>query len=161
MELKDLISLEQKGESFTVPPELMQEYIGYLYTKHPFIHDFLHMKIEDVAQGDITLSMELCPIYLNSRGTLYGGVLAAIADSVSLGLIAGIGKYAVTTHLSMNYVRASGVSGKIFIHGSLRHHGRKMIAIRGEILNEEGKLLSDLEMGMEVTAEREEIPKYW
>ncbi len=36
-----------------------------------------------------------------------------------------------------------------------------MIAIRGEILNEEGKLLSDLEMGMEVTAEREEIPKYW
>lgn len=105
MDIREIARKAESGESFQVRPEEMPEYIRYLYTTHRCVHDFLGIAVDEARRGEIWLSMPVRADYTNSGGFLYGGILAAMADAMSLGLIAGVGKSAVTTNLSINFVR--------------------------------------------------------
>lgn len=138
MTIEEIIQCAEKGETFHVPPELMPDYIRWLYTTHRCVHDFLRVRVESVSRGDIVLSMPVTADYTNSGGFLYGGILAALADAMSLGLIVSVGKSAVTTNLSMNFVRAHPIEGQLRLHGQLRHNGGRMLTLRGEIFGHRG-----------------------
>lgn len=161
MTIADLVRRAERGESFRVPPALMPDYIRWLYTTHRCLHNLFGVRVESVRRGDIVLSLPLTADYTNSGGFLYGGVLAAMADAISLGLIAGVGKSAVTTQLFMNFVKSHPASGRVTLHGALRHNGGRLLTLRGEILGEAGELLGDMDIAMTVVGWLPEVPEDW
>ncbi len=159
--IEEIIKKAEKGEDFHVPPALMPDYIRYLYTTHRCLHEFFHLRIEEVRQGEIKAALDLGPDYLNSGGFLYGGILAAMSDAISLGLIAGVGKSAVTTNIAMNFVKSHPAEGTIYLYGRIRHNGRRMLVLCGEIRGERGELLADMTISMYVLAPMREVPAVW
>ncbi len=157
----DILEKEKRGEPFSVPAVWMPDYIRHCYTKHPAVSDFLHIEVERVERGEIVLGMDVTPAYTNSGGFLYGGILAAMADAMSLGLIVSVGKMAVTTNLSMNFVKTHPIAGRIRLHGMLRHNGGRLLSLHGEILGNGGELLSDIEISMLVTGRLPQVPETW
>ena len=149
------------GKMQKVAAEKMPDYIRYAYTKHPALFDLFHIEVESVQKGRIMLGMDVVSAYTNSGGFLYGGILAAMADAMSLGLIVGVGKSAVTTNLSMNFIKPHPISGRIHLHGVIRHNGKRMLTLHGEILGNSGELLSDIEISMLVTGCLPEVPENW
>ena len=159
--LEALFKKAECGETFRIPADLMPDYIRYAYTKHPAVSRFFHIEVEEVSRGRITVGMDVVPAYTNSGGFLYGGILAAMADAMSLGLIVSVGKSAVTTNLSMNFVKTHPIGGRIQLHGTIRHNGRRMLSLHGEIRGNKGELLSDIEISMLVTGSLPEVPECW
>lgn len=152
---------EKRGEDFVVSAVRMPDYIRYCYTRHPAVSEFLRIKVERVQRGDIVIGMDVVPAYTNSGGFLYGGILAAMADAMSLGLIVSVGKKAVTTNLSMNFVKTHPIAGHITLHGTIRHNGGRLISLQGEIFGNDGELLSDIEISMLVTGRIPQVPETW
>lgn len=161
MDIREIARKAESGESFQVRPEEMPEYIRYLYTTHRCVHDFLGIAVDEARRGEIWLSMPVRADYTNSGGFLYGGILAAMADAMSLGLIAGVGKSAVTTNLSMNFVRPHPIGGRLCLHGAIRHNGGQLLTLRGEIRGEKGELLADMDIAMMVVGRLPEVPEDW
>ncbi len=161
MTIKNIIQKAEQGDHFTVPPALMPDYIRYLYTTHRAVHSFLGVRVEKVSQGEITLSLPMKLDFTNSGGFLYGGILSAMADAMSLGLIVSVGKSAVTTNLSMNFVRSHPIEGTIHLHGTIRHNGGRMMTLDGEIQGKNGELLTDIQITMMVVGKLPEVPKAW
>lgn len=161
MTLDDVLARMERGEAAAVPPALMPDYIRYLYTTHRCLHRLFRVRVDDVRRGEIFLSLPLTEDYTNSGGFLYGGVLAAMADAISLGLIAGVGKSAVTTNLSMNFVKSHPAAGRVTLHGVVRHNGGRFLTLRGEILGEAGELLADMDVSMTVVGRLPEVPEDW
>lgn len=161
MTIETLVQKAERGGPFRVPPALMPDYIRWLYTTHRCVHDFLRVSVDDVRRGEIALSMPVSADYTNSGGFLYGGILAAMADAMSLGLIAGVGKSAVTTNLAMNFVKAHPIEGTLHLHGIVRHNGGRMLTLRGEITGHRGELLADVDIAMAVVGTLPEVPEDW
>lgn len=161
MTLDKVLARMERGEAAAVPPALMPAYIHWLYTTHRCLHTLFRVRVDSVRRGDIVLSFPVTADYTNSGGFLYGGVLAAMADAISLGLIAGMGKSAVTTNLSMNFVKAHPASGRVTLHGAVRHNGGRLLTLRGEILGEAGELLGDMDIAMTVVGRLPEVPEDW
>lgn len=161
MTIEEIIRKAKAGEEFHVPVALMPAYIRYLYTTNPCISGFLGIKVEDVARGRVTLGMELRHEHSNIHGFLYGGILAAMADAMALGLISSVGKLAVTTDLSMNFIHAAAVPGYIRLRGKVRHDGGRMVMLAGEIRDAHEVLLADIQVSMLVLRRRPEVPEIW
>lgn len=161
MTIQDIEEKAKKGEPFTVSAALMPDYVRLQYTTHRCLHAFLGVKVEEVQRGRIRLSLPMRDDFTNSGGFLYGGILAALADAMSLGLIVSVGKKAVTTTLAMNFVRTHPIEGTIYLHGTIRHNGRRMLTLRGEILGQNGALLADMDIAMAVMGRLPEVPEVW
>ncbi len=159
--ISDGAEKEKRVEPFVVSAERMPDYIRYCYTRHPAVSDFLRIEVESARRGEIVLGMDVVPAYTNSGGFLYGGILAAMADAMSLGLIVSVGKTAVTTNLSMNFVKTHPIAGRIRLHGTIRHNGGRLLSLHGEILGNGGELLSDIEISMLVTGRLPQVPESW
>ena len=67
MTIEEIIQCAEKGESFHVPPELMPDYIRWLYTTHRCVHDFLRVRVESVSRGDIVLSMPVTADFIRAH----------------------------------------------------------------------------------------------
>lgn len=161
MTIQEIIEKAEQDASFQVSPALMPDYIRYLYTTHRCVYDFLGVRVDEVKQGEIWLSMPVKPDFTNSGGFLYGGILSAMADAMSLGLIVSVGKSAVTTNLSMNFVKSHTIEGTIYLHGTIRHNGGRMMTLAGEILGNHKQLLADIQITMMVVAPLTEVPAQW
>lgn len=144
-----------------IRPEDMEDYIRFAYTKHPCADRFFNISVKEARRGNVTLSMPLAKAYTNSGGFLYGGILAALADAVSLGLIVSVGKSAVTIDMSMNFVRSSPVEGTLFINGTVRHNGGRTLTLLADITDEKGRLLADVQTTMLVKGILPEVPDTW
>lgn len=161
MTIEEAEEKRRRGEAFTVPPALMPDYIRRAYRSHRCLDAFLGVQVEKVRRGEIWLVLPMRADFTNSGGFLYGGILAAMADAISLGLIVSVGKTAVTTTMAMNFVRTHPVEGAIHLHGVIRHNGRRMLTLRGEITGESGALLADMELTMAVMGTLPEVPAKW
>lgn len=161
MTIEEIIKKAECGEAFSVPPARMPDYIRYLYTTHRCIHFLMGVQVESVRRGEITLSLPVRKEFANSGGFLYGGILAALADAMALGLIVSVGKSAVTTNLSMNFLRPHPMEGIIRLHGSIRHNGGRMLVLGGEILGDDGAVLAEVSVTMLVVAPLPEVPADW
>ena len=91
--------------------------------------------------------MEVHPDGLNIMGMIHGGLLYSLADVVT-GLTARAdGRKYVTQSAHVNFI-GNVSQGRVTARGILVRRGRVITIVRGEVTDENGKLLADVTADM-------------
>ncbi|MEO0392247.1 MAG: PaaI family thioesterase [Pseudomonadota bacterium] len=126
----DGLSFLQAGRDGTIPM--------------PPIFDLFEMRFDDVAEGRVVFSMPVREYQYNPIGTVHGGVMATILDSVAACCIhttLSAEEMYTTLELKINYV--CGVTAKLSrmrAEGNVIHRGRRMATSEGKLYGDDGKL---------------------
>ncbi|MFJ8493871.1 PaaI family thioesterase [Streptomyces sp. NPDC094038] len=115
-------------------------------TVPPTIGRLLGMRFDEVEHGRMVLSLDTRPDFANPLGTVHGGIVATLLDSVMgcaahTTLPAGVG--CTTLGLKVNYIRAAPTGGRtLTAEGNVIHAGRSTATAEGKVLDERGKLIA-------------------
>lgn len=137
-------SRRQKGNHMAEEKNCLnaEEYLA----NNPFMRHN-HMKIEKISTECSEISMEVHPDGLNIMGMIHGGLLYSLADVVT-GLTARAdGRKYVTQSAHVNFI-GNVSQGKVTARGILVRRGRVITIVRGEVIDENGKLLADVTADM-------------
>lgn len=105
----------------------------------------LGIQFEHVAAGRSRLRMQVRPDFLNSRGTLHGGVLSSLVD-LAIGMAIrgderGGGPRRATVDLNVTFLRPIR-QGLVAVEGWVLRRGRTMASGEAEVFNDRGELLA-------------------
>lgn len=106
-----------------------------------------HMKIEKISTECSEISMEVHPDGLNIMGMIHGGLLYSLADVVT-GLTAPGGREKICDPERPCEFYRQRVPGEGDSRGILVRRGRVITIVRGEVTDENGKLLADVTADM-------------
>jgi uncharacterized protein (TIGR00369 family) len=103
----------------------------------------LNLRVAEKHDDGVTVEFDLLPQYLNSQGSLHGGVTASLADEAAWHAIEnnfGYGKRkSTTTELKVNYLRQI-VGDKVTARAYLVRAGQTLCVSRVDIFDEQKKL---------------------
>lgn len=106
-----------------------------------------HMKITKISTECSEICMEVHPDGLNIMGMVHGGLLYSLADVVTGITARADGRKYVTQSAHINFI--SNVSeGTVIAKGILVRRGRAITIVRGEVTDENGRLLADVTVDM-------------
>lgn len=98
----------------------------------------------EVSAGRVVMTTETGEHWLNPHGTVHGGLLATMLDSVmgcAVHSMLPAGRGYTTLEIKVNYVRAVQVStGLMFGEGRVVHAGRQTAVAEGTIKDSGGRL---------------------
>ena len=111
-----------------------------LLNKSPFIQ-FMNVELieltENYAKGRMPFNKE----YHNPYGTMHGGCLYSLADTIA-GTVANMsGKLVTTVEGSLRFLEPAYNSEYIYCEATLIRTGKTLVTVNAEIKNDDGKLL--------------------
>lgn len=143
-------------------PEDIIARIREIYAPNHFMMDYFHISIDEIRCGSVTVSLRTDPAkHCNHRGVIHGGVMAALADSVTGVTGASMGCMVVTVSMTLDYIRNIQPGKKMTVTSHVRHCGRTTMSIAAEMRDEDGKLMSNILASMMIIDHFPEIPKHW
>ena len=143
-------------------PEEIRQHIRDIYKKNPFMEDYFHIHIDEIHCGSVTVSLKTDPKkHNNHTGRLHGGVLVALADSVTGVTSASVGASVVTVSLTMNFIRTAKPGEKVRVTSHITHNGHTTIVIAADMYDEENHLMANILATMMVMKRFPEIPRHW
>ena len=118
--------------------------------------------IDDIRCGKVTVSLLTDPRkHTNHREVLHGGVMMALADSVTGVTGASVGAVVVTVSLTMSFIRNARPGSRIRVKSRITHNGRTTIVIAAEMYDEDDKLMANILADMMIVDHFPEIPRKW
>ncbi|MDT8900884.1 PaaI family thioesterase [Anaeroselena agilis] len=122
--------------------DVLKEKLQNLYKRNPFV-GLLKMKVEDVKEGEATLSMPIVQaIHGNLFGMAHGGATASLADT-AMGLVCiSLGKKVVTLDLNINYIYGATDGETVTAVAKVVHNGRQTVVVEAEHRDTAGRLLA-------------------
>lgn len=81
--------------------------------------------------------------FLNSYGSMHGGFLYSLADTVAGSLACMCGDYVTTVDGSMNYFEPAVSEEFIYCYAYIVRTGRHLVNVKAEIKDDNGKLLDN------------------
>ncbi|MGY1737998.1 PaaI family thioesterase [Geodermatophilus sp. SYSU D00684] len=99
--------------------------------------------VEDAGDGAATLAFEVRDEHLNPAGTLHGGVVATLVDTVmgqAVRSTTGDGEVPATSQLTVTYLRP-GRPGPLEVRGRVRTRGEHLTICEADV-EQEGKALA-------------------
>ena len=133
-------------KQLTRPDEIVAR-IREIYVPNHFMSDYFHIDIDDIRCGKVTVSLLTDPRkHTNHREVLHGGVMMALADSVTGVTGASVGAVVVTVSLVKRHIT---------------HNGRTTIVIAAEMYDEDDKLMANILADMMIVDHFPEIPRKW
>ena len=142
--------------------EEIRKHILDIYSKNHFMSDYFHIDITEIHCGSATVSLKIDPMkHNNHRGRLHGGVLVALADSVTGVTSASVGASVVTVAMTMNFIRTAQPGETIRVTSHITHNGRTTIVIAADMFDEEDHLMANILATMMVVDHFPEIPRHW
>lgn len=111
----------------------------------PSIRRLLGMRFTEVESGLVKMELSTQPDFSNPQGTVHGGIIATVLDSVmgcAVHTELGAGVHYTTLELKVNYIRAAQLDGqRLFGEGTTIHVGRRTATAEGKVTDENGKLV--------------------
>lgn len=105
---------------------------------------FLAYEIEQVESGEVVLRYEPLGEHINLIGTIHGGVLASLLDTVmgcALMTTLGAGEQHTIIDLHTKFIRSANLETRpLKIFGVVDHRGRRQCTMSGRILTPQNKL---------------------
>lgn len=100
-------------KQLTNPEEIVAR-IREIYVPNHFMSDYFHIDIDDIRCGKVMVSLLTDPRkHTNHREVLHGGVMMALADSVTGVTGASVGAVVVTVSLTMSFIRNARPGSRI------------------------------------------------
>lgn len=104
----------------------------------------LGWQVEDVAEGKVTLHLDVAEHLMHGGGIVHGGVLSALLDSAManavLSTLAG-GHGCTTLQMNVNFVRSVGRQSRwLRCEGRARHVGRRTANAEAQLADDQGHL---------------------
>jgi len=127
----------EPGEEETIPQDAL---IRVLNASPAYRH--LGMKVVLAEEGSSRIEMEVLEDLKNLYGTVHGGMLATLLDSVcgvALGSLLRVGESLVTLDLRINYL-SPVKSGTVIAEGKVIHKGRQTGVAEATLKDETGRL---------------------
>ena len=103
----------------------------------PFAH-LLKIELGEVRRGEAALHLEVRDELRQNNGVVHGGVIASLVDTAAaFAIITSLEKEQTTTtvDLTIHYLRPL-LAGRVTAHARLLRAGRRIMAIRVDILDE-------------------------
>ncbi|WP_369253294.1 PaaI family thioesterase [Geodermatophilus amargosae] len=100
----------------------------------------LGVTVEDTGDGEATLGFEVRDEHLNPAGTLHGGVVATLVDTVmgqAVRTTTGDGEVPATSQLTVTYLRP-GRPGRLEVRGRVRTRGEHLTICEADV-EQDGK----------------------
>jgi uncharacterized protein (TIGR00369 family) len=100
----------------------------------------LGVTVQDTGDGEATLGFEVRDEHLNPAGTLHGGVLATLVDTVmgqAVRTTTDEGEVPATSQLTVTYLRP-GRPGRLEVRGRVRTRGEHLTICEADV-EQEGK----------------------
>lgn len=144
-------------KQLTRPEEIVAR-IREIYVPNHFMSDYFHIDIDDIRCGKVMVSLLTDPRkHTNHREVLHGGVMMALADSVTGVTGASVGAVVVTVSLTMSFIRNARPGSRIRVKSHITHNGRTTIVIAAEMYDEDDKLMANILADMMIV---DHFPRY-
>jgi uncharacterized protein (TIGR00369 family) len=98
----------------------------------------LGVRVQDTGDGVATLAFEVGDEHLNPAGTLHGGVVATLVDTVmgqAVRTTTGDGEVPATSQLTVTYLRP-GKPGPLEVRGRVRTRGEHLTICEADVEQE-------------------------
>ncbi len=120
--------------------KLKSQYLSMIEGKN-FDH-FIDPQIIQLKDGEAEVHWQAKSDHLNRFGSVHGGALAGLIDTVAA--IASLTKMKriVTIELNVSYIKAANITTKIIAKGKVIQAGRSLLRTVVELFNAEGELLT-------------------
>lgn len=120
--------------------KLKSNYLSMIEGKN-FDH-FMDPQIIQLRDGEAEVHWLAKPDHLNRFGSVHGGALAGLIDTVAA--IASLTKMKriVTIELNVSYIKAANITTKVIAKGKVIQAGRSLLRTVVELFNAEGELLT-------------------
>lgn len=125
------------------------------HKRHAPISEFIDMRLLDVKEGESTFELDVKPQFLNSLGTMQGGVIGIMADAsmgIAFGTLLDEDTHFSTAEFKINFFRPVS-SGKLTAIGKVINKGKKVGYTECEIYNDEHKLIAKT-VGTQIISEK-------
>jgi uncharacterized protein (TIGR00369 family) len=110
----------------------------------PPISALVGLSVAEVEAGRIVMRLTPAEYHYNPIGTMHGGILATLLDSVMGCAVHSTlpkGRAYTSLEIKVNYVRAvTDESGELTAEGTLVHGGRRSAVAEGKVLDAKGRL---------------------
>jgi uncharacterized protein (TIGR00369 family) len=110
----------------------------------PPIAALVGLSVAEVEAGRIVMRLTPAEYHYNPIGTMHGGILATLLDSVMGCAVHSTlpkGRAYTSLEIKVNYVRAViDESGELTAEGTLIHGGRRSAVAEGKVLDAKGRL---------------------
>ena len=119
----------------------LAETIRQRFDHVPYLTDN-HLAIAHLAPDEAAMTMDVQPHHLNQHGSIHGGYMFLLADTLA-GLVALTdGRNYVTQSQSFAFLGPAGL-GTLTARGNLVSRGNTVVVVHVEVRREDGKLVGD------------------
>lgn len=121
-------------------PKKYPEVIAYVNENDHF-YNVNGLSLDSLSENGARGSMTVTPRLTNPLGTIHGGALATLADTVAASAATTLGAEIVTLSSTMNYLRAVSL-GKIFCEARIIKSGKTVVVCDVEISDSDNRLIA-------------------
>lgn len=118
----------------------LRTYLENMY-QNPILENFLGFEIVELADGKVVYRMQVIDKHCNKYGTVHGGTLASIADTVMGIVCVTKGKRVVTLDMSTSYIKNTSVGSILTAVGEVVSNGKTIVRTVCDIFHEEQLLV--------------------
>ncbi|MHA1340793.1 MAG: PaaI family thioesterase [Promethearchaeota archaeon] len=114
------------------------------HQKHAPISEFIDMRFTSINEGEATFELDVKPNFLNSIGTMQGGVISILADAamgIACGSLLDENEAFSTIEFKINFFRPV-MEGHLTAKGRVIYKGRKTAYTECEIFNQDHKIVA-------------------
>lgn len=110
----------------------------------PPVIDLVGISVTEVDEGRVVMSLTPAEYHYNPIGTMHGGILATLLDSVmgcAVHTTLPKGRGYTSLEIKVNYVRAvTNASGELSAEGKIVHAGNRSAVAEARVVDAKGRL---------------------
>lgn len=105
---------------------------------------FLGVAVDAISKEKVTLRLPFQHHFIQGAGAIAGGIMAALADEAMAHVVLAnlsSGETTATIEMNIRYLKGA-VRGDMVAEAVIVKKGRRVVAVRADILDERGRLLA-------------------
>ena len=100
------------------------------------------LRITEISDGSVTAFLKVTEKHSNPIGSIHGGLLFTVADTVGGVTAATKGRMVTTANGGINYLRAGKVGDELTARGRVIKSGRLLCVVQVDIFNQNDEMLT-------------------
>jgi uncharacterized protein (TIGR00369 family) len=122
-------------------PSWLREQLFDLYQRSSYAQ-YLQMQIEELLEGETTISMHVRHELTNLRGTLHGGAVGSLMDMAMNLACFSMGRRVTVLGFNTNFLRGAKEGDTVKAIAKVLHSGRSTMVVESRIVDTAGKLMA-------------------